>query len=262
MSFYKHLFKTRFYLTCVFLIFTSGCITAEYDVSTHRQNIFLYSVDKEVALGKNIAKGIEKELKISKNPQYIERINRIGSKIVKVCDRQEINYYFYVIDKKNEYNAFSIPGGYVYVFKNLMDDLNDDELAFVVAHEIGHIVARHAIKKLQAAMGMNLLVLASTQAEANPGFQKGLSFALAQIMVAYSREDEYTADELATKYIKMAGYNPKAGINVLNKLYQQHKKEPLREYSYFRTHPYVAQRISHIKEYLGIPLDVNDYINN
>ncbi len=260
MSLCKYFYKKRFYLIFILLFFI-GCITTEYDVSTHRQNIFLYSVDKEVALGKNIAENIGKELKISKSPAYIERINKIGSQIVEVCDRKEIYYYFYVLDEKDKYSAFSIPGGYVYVDKSLMDILSDDELAFVLAHEIGHIVARHAIKKLQAVMGANLLMLASVHAEATPGFHRGLSFALAQIMVAYSRKDEYTADELATKYLKLAGFSPQAGISVLNKLYNLHKKEPLRQYSYFKTHPYIAQRIRHIKEYLGIPLDINDYIN-
>ena len=199
-------------------------------------------------------------MKISKDPAEIERVNRIGSRIVAVCDRKEINYYFFVIDEDG-YNAFSLPGGYVYIYKKLMDSLNDDKLAFVLAHEVGHIVARHAIKRLQAAMGINLLMLASAQANAEPGFGRGLYFALTNITMAYSRSDEFTADRLATKYIKLAGFNPKAGIEVLNKLYDNEKKEPLREYAYFRTHPFPAQRIRHIKEYLGLPLDVNDYIN-
>jgi len=251
----KHLI---FFSICIITL--SGCISTEYTVATHKQDIFFYSTEKEVAIGKNIAKQIASEFKISKDPKEVERVNRIGSKIAAVCDRKDIHYYFYVIDK-DEYNAFSIPGGYVYIYKKLMDSLNDDELAFVLGHEIGHIVARHAIKRLQAAMGMNLLMIASTQANAEPGFQEGLYFALANITMAYSRDDEFTADELGTKYIKLAGFNPKAGIEVLNKLYNNQKKQPLREYSYFRTHPYAAQRIAHIKKYLGLPLDVNDYIN-
>jgi len=251
----------KYAILYIFILILSGCISTEYTVATHKQDIFFYSTEKEVAIGRNIAKQIASEFKISKDPKEVERVNRIGSRIAAVCDRKDIHYYFYVIDNKDEYNAFSIPGGYVYIYKKLIDSLNDDELAFVLAHEIGHIVARHAIKRLQAAMGMNLLMIASTQANAEPGFQEGLYFALANITMAYSRDDEFTADELGTKYIKLAGFKPDSGIEVLNKLYNNQKKQPLREYSYFRTHPYVAQRITHIKEYMGLPLNVNDYIN-
>ena len=251
----------RYAIIAVFMFILSGCVSTEYTVATHKEDIFFYSTEKEVAIGRNIAREIASRFKISKDPKEIERVNRIGQRIAAVCDRKDIHYYFYVIDKKGEYNAFSIPGGYVYIYKDLMDSLNDDELAFVLAHEIGHIVARHAIKRMQAAIGMNLLMIASTQANANPGFEEGLNFALANITMAYSRDDEFTADRLATKYIKLAGFKPTAGIEVLNKLYDNEQKQPIHEYSYFRTHPYVAQRIAHIKKYLGLPLDVNDYIN-
>ncbi|MDD4955356.1 MAG: M48 family metalloprotease, partial [Candidatus Omnitrophica bacterium] len=91
-------------------------------------------------------------------------------------------------------------------------------------------------------------------------FAQGVSFALAQLMAAYSREDEFNADEIAVKYTLALGYDPKAGINVMEKLYKDNKKK-LNPISYFRTHPYTAQRIAHIKETLHLPLDVADYIN-
>ena len=233
MSFGLPLYQKRFFTKVIILtliIFLCGCVTTEYSVGTHRQDIFLYSTEKEVAIGKSLAKEISHQLEISNNPLYIERLNKIASKIVEVCDRKEINYYFYVIDEDKK-NALSLPGGYVYVYKGLMDILEDDELAFVVAHEIAHIVSRHAIKKLQAAMGANLIILATTRAKTSPNFHEGLSFALAQVMVAYSREDEFNADELAAKYLELAGFDSTVGIDVLDKLYREHKKEPLREFS-------------------------------
>ncbi|MFA5304725.1 MAG: M48 family metalloprotease [Candidatus Omnitrophota bacterium] len=224
-----------------------------------------YSTEKEIAMGQAIAKEVAKEMKISNNPHDIERVNKIGKKIVEVCDRKEISYYFYVItgDEKGDTedkNAFSVPGGYIYIYKALLDDLNDDELAFVLAHEMGHVVSRHVIKKLQAAMGYNLLILASGAASRDGQFTQGVSFALAQIMAAYSREDEFNADELAVKYMQALQFNPKAGIEVMEKLYKENKKK-IYPISYFRTHPYTAQRIAHIRETLHLPLSVADYIN-
>ncbi|RKY38664.1 MAG: hypothetical protein DRP81_04555 [Candidatus Omnitrophota bacterium] len=238
-----------------------GCVTTEYNVATHKQDIFIYSTDKEVNLGRNLHRRITKEFKLSKNPFYIKRVRTIGEKIVEVCDRRELNYRFYVIDE-DEKNAFSIPGGYVYINKGLLDILDsDDEVAFVLAHEIAHIVARHSIKKLQAALGCQMLILVSLPAEKSASFYQGLSFALAQIMSGYSREDEFKADELAVKYSKNAGFSPSAGIKVLEKLYQSYKKEKAQPLSYFRTHPFIPQRVKHIKEILGIPLTISDYMN-
>ncbi len=247
-------------------IFLSGCsVNTEYNVGTHKEDLMFYSTEKEISLGQAYAKIIAKEMKISKNPVDIERVNRIGQKLVNVCDRKELNYYFYVINanekgETGDKNAFSIPGGYIYIYKGLLDDLNDDELAFVLAHELGHIVSRHGIKNAQASTVYGILAAAAGAASRDPQFAQGVSFALAQIMVAYSREDEFNADELAVKYTKAAGYNPKAGIEVMEKLYKDNKKK-LYPISYFRTHPYTAERIAHIKEDLHLPLDVNDYIN-
>ncbi len=242
----------------------AGCISSEYNVATHKQDLYLISSEREVAMGQNIAKKVAKEFKLSKSPYDIERLDRISKKLEQVIDRQELSYYFYVIEADNkgkgQVNAFSLPGGYVYIFKDLLDLLNDNELAFVLAHEAGHIVSRHHIKRLQAAMGYNLLGIASVAAKGDPNFSRGLSFALAQILVAYSREDEFSADELAVKYCKLAGFDPAAGIEVNEKLYQESKKK-IRPLSYFRTHPYPAQRIGRIKEALQLPLDVDDYLN-
>ncbi|MCF7874158.1 MAG: M48 family metalloprotease [Candidatus Omnitrophica bacterium] len=247
-----------------FILLFSGCMTTEYNVGTHSQDVYFFSTEKEVAMGKNVAQQVAKEFELSANPYDIERVQKIAEDITEVSDREELNYYFYVIDKEDKkeemINAFSLPGGYIYIFKDLLDILGEDELAFVLAHEMAHIVSRHHIKRLQAAMGYNLILIASTAAPSDDNFSGGLSFALAQIMSAHSREDEFNADSLAIKYSKLSGYNPKAGLELLEKLYQK-SKEQIRPLSYFRTHPYPAQRIANIKRQLYISLDAEDYIN-
>jgi len=262
--------KNYFYLVCslwsvVCGLVMSGCVTTEYNVGTRTKDVYFYSTEREVALGRNISKKIAQEYTLSTSPRDIERVDKIGKSLAAVLDRKELNYYFYIIDKdekgESEVNAFAVPGGYVYIFKELLDLLNDDELAFVLAHELGHVVSRHSIKLLQAAMGYSLLMVASAGVEAGPEFRQGLSFALEQILTGYSREDELNADELAVKYCQLAGFNPIAGIEVQEKLYAENRKK-IRPLSYFRTHPYTAQRIRHIKETLHLPLGVNDYIND
>lgn len=243
------------------ILFFSGCITTEYNPATHRQDIFFYSTEREIRLGRNLSRAVEKKYKLIKEPLLIKRINKIGKRIIEVCERKEINYSFYLIEGK-EKNAFSLPGGYVYLCKGLLDILeSDDEIGFVLAHEVAHIVARHSIKRLQASLGYNLLLLASSQVDSTGGLPQGLSLILATIMSGYSQEDEFLADKLALKYMKKAGYNPEAGIKVLEKLEKAGDKEPSSRLAYFRTHPYIFQRIRKAKEYLGLPLEVKDILN-
>ena len=247
-----------------FLLLLTACITTEYNVGTHKQDIMFYSSEKETAMGRNISKMISEEFKLSNSPYDLKRISEISEKITAVVDREAVTYYFYVIEEdskgKSSINAFSLPGGYVYIFKELMDLLDDDELAFVLSHEVGHIVSRHHIKRLQAAMGYNILMAASAVGARNPNFSQALSYALEQIMMGYSREDEFNADQLAAKYSKKAGFDPSAGARVMEKLYEE-GKEKIRPFSYNRSHPYHSQRIGHLKEAIGVPLDVDDYIN-
>jgi len=260
---YRFFFSTLYFLLSTLL---AGCtVNREYNVGTHTEDLMFYSTEKEIALGHAYAKIVAKEMKISNSPADIERVNKIGQKIVDACDRRELNYYFYVISanekgETEDKNAFAVPGGHVYIYKALLDDLNDDELVFVLAHEVGHIVSRHSVKNAQASTAYGILIAAAGVASQDPQFAQGVSFALAQIMCAYSREDEFTADRLAVKYAKEIGHDPKAGIEVMEKLYKENKKK-LYPISYFRTHPYTAQRISHIREVLHLPLGVNDYIN-
>ncbi|MBN2119902.1 MAG: M48 family metalloprotease [Candidatus Omnitrophica bacterium] len=242
-----------------------GCITTEYNTATHQQDIFFYSTEKEVNLGRNVSKSVENKLPIFKDPRITNKIFEIGRMVSDVCDRKEINYYFGVIDEKDEINAASLPGGYIYVYRGLLDMLdNDDQIAFVLAHEIGHIVARHHIKKLQAALGYNFLLLAASQvpSSGNISGAQGVDLIFATIMSEYSQEDELLADELAVKYTEKAGFDPKEGINVLNKLREKNREEKPRPISYFRTHPYISQRIRSIKQLLGLPLEFQDIIND
>jgi len=252
--------KTGIYLLLISAVLT-GCLTTEYNVATRKQDIFFYSTEKEINMGRNISKQVQAELPIEKTPKLNEDIFDIGRQLSDVCDRQAINYYFYVIDK-DEKNAFSLPGGYIYIYKGLIDLLNnDDQIAFVLAHEIGHIVARHSIKRLQASLGYNLLLLGSSQVEASGNAPQAISLALATILSGYSQEDELLADHLAVKYTKKAGFDSTAGIKVLEKLEEASRKEGPRRISYFRTHPFIQERIKNIKQNLGVPLDFKDIIN-
>ena len=134
----------------------SGCAT-EYNVATQEEETYYYSADKEVQMGRSIAEQVEKEYKLTDDPLIQKRVEDIGRKIAGVCDRKEIDYHFKVLEGE-EVNAFSLPGGFIYLNSALVEKAaGDDELAGVLAHEVGHVVARHSIKKLQAVQGYSIL---------------------------------------------------------------------------------------------------------
>ena len=127
-----------------------GC-SSEYNLATKQQETLIYDADKEVDLGAKVARQIEKHYKINTDVDVNERVEKILKRIVAVCDRKDIVYFIKVINE-DYMNAASLPGGYVYVFQGLLDKIdNDDQLAGVIAHEVGHINARHAVKQIQNA---------------------------------------------------------------------------------------------------------------
>jgi predicted Zn-dependent protease len=212
-------------------------------------------------MGESISREVEKKYKLVEDPLVQKRVEEVGKKIVAVCDRKDIDYHFKVLDEE-EANAVSLPGGFVYVNKGLIDKVaNDDELAGVLAHEIGHIVARHSIKKLQAIMGYSIFRILTAAIPQTGQVGDAADLAFTELILGYSREDELLADQLATRYAKQAGYDPHGMITFLEKLQEINRRKPLQPKTYFKTHPYVPDRVRIVKQELGEKIGFTDYIN-
>lgn len=244
-------------------IFLLACpySSAEYNVVTGRQDLILVSTEQEIGMGQSLSKKIEERFGLAEDQQVQGRVERIGQKLVEVCDRKELIYHFKVLDE-DEINAVALPGGWVYVNKGLIERVkSDDELAGVIAHELGHIAAYHSVKKLQTGMTSTLLMILAAGANTDRNFKRGADLALTSLMMAYSREDEFEADRRAVKYTTAAGYDPNAIITFLETLRQVHRDKPLRPKSFFRTHPYVAERIGVVKQEISGAIDFEGWIN-
>ena len=243
------------------LFILAGCST-EYNIVTGEQEVYYYSTDKEVTMGRSIDKQVHEQFKLTGDPLVQKRVEDIGKKIAAVCDRKDIDYHFYVLDE-DDVNAFSIPGGYVYIFKGLIDKTgkDDSELGGVIAHEIAHIVARHSIKRLQGEQLYSVLRVLTVVAPGTAEAGAAADIAVNELMLGYSREDEFLADKLATRYLKRAGYDPEGMIRFFDKLRQYQKKQPLQPISYYKTHPYVPDRIRAVKMEMGQGMNFDDYIN-
>jgi len=255
------IFMLLYCVLCIaYCVTMSGCST-EYNIATGQQETFYYNTDKEIQIGQSIIKEVEDKYKLVDDPLIQKRVEDIGRKIASVCDRKEIDYHFKALEDE-EVNAFSLPGGFVYVNKGLIDKVaNDDELACILGHEVAHIVARHSIKKLQAIMGYSILRILVAAVPGNSQVGNAADIAFTEILLGYGRDDELLADQLASRYAKLAGYNPRGMIDFLEKLQEINRRKPLEPKSYFKTHPYVPDRIRVVKQELGEKIDFSDYIN-
>lgn len=233
------------------VVFLSGCASlGTYNAATQRSEFIIVPTSQEVAMGQQSHDKLKKEYTFSNDAKYINRLNKIAQKVSLVSDRQDYQYQFFAVDK-DELNAFTTPGGFVYVFTGLMDKMNDDQLAFVIAHEVGHCAAKHTIKKYQAALGYNLLgslIIGQLGVETQQLAQLSTGAIMNLAFSAYSRQDEYEADRLGVKYMKLAGFNTNGASESLDVLLQASKgpKVPV----ILMSHPHLEDRIKSVKFYI------------
>jgi len=252
---------------CVSAASIAGCVQTHFDLATRHQDYTFTSTEKEVAVGRRIAREVEEELTLVQDEPMQERVRSIGQRIAAVCDRREILYHFGVV-KEAEVNAFSLPGGYIYLHEGLVKRADsDDELAGVIAHEVAHVAARHSIKRYESSLGLQLAQMA-TIATRQGELVQGMSLAASATQLAYAREDELDADRLAVKYLKAAGFDPEGILTFLMKLQAVHQEKThylprgvVRPH-YGMTHPFVADRLRAVKEELFGVADYLDYLNS
>jgi len=230
----------------------AGCASlTTYNSATQRQDFIFIPTGTEVRMGQDVHTKLLNEYDLIEHTDQARRIREIGQRVAAVSDRQDYTYHFYLI-REDELNAFTTPGGHIYIFDGLVKRLKtDDRIAGVLAHEVGHCAARHAIKKFQGAMAYNViggLVFSQLGLEAEE--QKLLSMTtdgvISLIFSAYSRQDEYEADRLALKYAAAAGYRPQGLAEALGIIEEASgaSQIPL----FLRTHPYLHDRIKIIRE--------------
>lgn len=226
-------------------VFLSGCTTI-YNPATGHKERYLITSQQEIRLGANIDKELRKRLIFNKDSAVRNRFNTIIPRIIKACDRQDIVYFFRIV-RDDSLNAFSTPGGYVYVNTGLLKVVNDDELACVLGHEIGHITARHSIKRLQAGLGTQMVVELVLGVSNNRLIAKAADIMLNITGLSYSRKDEFQADELGIKYARKAGFDPSVMVSLLEKLKNDSPKLRGVNFEFLQDHPTLDRRIKNVK---------------
>lgn len=227
----------------------NGCASlGTYNPATNQNEFIVIPTFQEINMGLQMHAQLQKEYTFSNDPVKLQRMKSVALKIAQVSDRQDYKYQFFLIDQ-DEMNAFTTPGGNIYFFTGLLDSLtSDDQIAFVLAHEVGHCAAKHTIKKYQASMGANIigsLVIGQLAPEAQNIAKLSTGAALSLAFSAYSRQDEFQADQLGVKYMTLAGYNKKGAVEALQVLEKASKGDmtPLM----LKSHPHLKDRIAAVK---------------
>jgi predicted Zn-dependent protease len=199
----------------------------------------MISRSEEIRLGQEAAQQME-----AKYPTHRDRrVEAIGMDLVRANNLPDYPYRFRVIDQ-NDVNAVSLPGGPVYVFGGLLRAVgsDDDALAGVIAHELGHIKERHAVKQMEKQSFASMLLGGLTH-----GRMQGLASIVTNIgLLKFSRNDEYQADDDGVQFAARAGYDPEGLIRFFQKL-QRIEGSSSRGVSWLQTHPSSSKRIRRIQ---------------
>jgi len=205
----------------------------------------LYSIQKEMALGQQLAREVTKQSKILDDPIVSELVNRIGQNLVRNSDAK-VPFVFQVIDS-DEANAFALPGGYVFVNTGLIKVASEeDEFAGALAHEIAHVAARHMTcqaTKAQIAGVAGIIPGILLGGWAGYGARQAVNAAIPIASRGFSRHDETEADYLGVQYMYAAGYDPTGAVSIFEKLESMQKTKPNAVAKVLATHPMDSDRI-------------------
>ena len=208
------------------------------------KGVNFYSLEKEMAIGKQLATDVERQAKIVTDPTVSEYVNRLGQNLVRNSDAK-VPFTIKVIDGE-EVNAFALPGGYFFVYTGLILKAdNEAELAGVMAHEIAHVAARHGTR--QATRGeiaqLSTIPLIFLGGWTGYGIRQAANVFIPVGFLKFSRGFESEADMLGLEYMYKTGYDPTAFVDFFEKIETLEKRKPGTMAKVFSTHPMTDDRI-------------------
>jgi beta-barrel assembly-enhancing protease len=208
------------------------------------KGVNFYSLEKEIALGKQLAQEVERQAKIIDDPVIAEYVNRVGQNLVRNSDAK-VPFTIKVLDTE-EVNAFALPGGFFFVNSGLILKADSEsELAGVMAHEIAHVAARHGTRQATRGEIVNLasIPLIFMGGWAGYAIRQGAGLAIPMGFLTFSRSMEREADYLGLQYLYKTGYDPTSFVDFFEKIQSMEKKKPGTVSKVFATHPMTDDRI-------------------
>jgi predicted Zn-dependent protease len=202
------------------------------------------SLEKEMAIGKQVAQQVEESVKFVQDPMISEYVNRVGQNIVRNSDAK-VPFTIRVVDS-DEVNAFAMPGGFFYVNSGLILAADSEsELAGVMAHEIAHVAARHWARGVTRGQMLSLSSIPLIFIGGWTGFgaRTVAQTALPMTFLTFSRGFEAEADYLGVQYLYKTGYDPQGFVSFFEKLQAKEKRKPGTLAKAFSSHPQTPDRI-------------------
>lgn len=246
-------------LCALALLFVTACSTVP---ETGRTTLMLLSVEEEQQLGTDSYRQILAESKLSQNATYNARLDAVAKRIIGAVggDMAASTPWEYHVIEDEQVNAFALPGGKIAVYSGLMKMATDEELAFVIAHEVAHITARHGAERMSQETVVSLVgaVLGSSISSQGGQALFQVAYGLGTqvgVTLPHSRKNEYEADEIGTLYAARAGYNPQGCISMLQKLSELSGGNSTPEW--LSTHPIDENRIARVNTLL--PARMEEY---
>ena len=228
------------------------------NINAHQINF--YSLNKEVALGRQLAADVDRQGKFIDDPVVSEYVNRVGQNLALHSDAK-IPFTIKVLDS-DDVNAFALPGGFLYVNKGaILAADSEAELAGVMAHEIAHVAARHGVEQASKATLANYAMIPLIFMTGGLGY---IAYQAAQIGVPltflkFSRNIESEADKLGAQYLWAAGYDPNNFLSFFEKLEKKEKRKPGTLSKLFGSHPPTPDRIIKVHDLLAKFPDRDEY---
>ena len=221
--------------------------------ATGHKEFSLMSEAQEVQLGREMDPQIKQEMGVYDDAELQRYVSSVGMRLAKASQRPNLPWQFTVVDEP-AVNAFALPGGYIYVTRGILAFLNDEEqLAGVLGHEIGHVTARHSAqqytKATSAGVGLTLLSIFVPEAQSVAGLAET---ALGVLFLKHGRDDEMQADRLGADYTARTGWDPRGVAGMLRTLARLDEASGSRRGvpNFLSTHPAPADRVQHVLAYV------------
>ena len=203
----------------------------------------LVSLDQEWSMRNDLHAQVQQQYRLVNDRASLQYINQVGRRIAAQTPLGNRPWDFFIIDDPSV-NAFNLPGGLVYVNRGLIAEADSlDQLAGVLAHEIGHGAARHGTQLMTRSYGYNLLAGLLLGRDAGQGQRLLAQLVGTGVLTRYSREAEFEADRTGVEYAYRAGYNPHGAADFFKQLLQTRQRRPTKVEQFFSTHPLTEDRI-------------------
>ncbi len=222
------------------------CAGCAVNPVTGEEQLMLISEQQDVEIGQKYAPEVEGQMggRIA-NESLQNYVDSVGQRIARVSHKPYFEYRFVALEDESV-NAFALPGGYIFITRGMLEKLTTEaQLAGILAHEITHVVARHASANMSREIGISILLSAVTSDKTPEGVLTAADLTHQILGLQYSRKDEQEADLGGLDYMVWAGYNPYGMVETMQMLEQENAVRPI---EFLSTHPAPQNRIAYLTQ--------------